>query len=54
MRRGQEAVKSRDIARARIEFEKAVRLAPNDAEAQSGLSVVLAQQGELSMRRWRI
>ena len=45
--RGQEAIKNRDTARARAEFEKAVRLAPNDAEAQSALGWVLAQQGEL-------
>ena len=44
---GQEALKSGDIARARTEFEKAVRLAPNDAQAQSALGWVLAQQGEV-------
>src|SRR5690349_1694648 len=47
MQRGQEAFKSGDLTRARAEFEKAVRLAPNDAEAQSALGWVLAQQGEL-------
>ena len=46
LQRGQEAVKSGDIARARAEFEKAVRLAANDAQAQSALGWVLAQQGE--------
>ncbi len=46
LRRGQEALKSGDIVRARTEFEQAVRLAPNDAEAQSALGWVLAQQGE--------
>ena len=43
---GQEALQNGDVARARTEFEKAVRLAPNDAEAQSALGWVLAQQGE--------
>src|ERR1700730_16097357 len=46
LHRGQEALKNGDIAGARAEFEKAVRLAPNDAEAQSALGWVLAQQGE--------
>src|SRR5579863_414860 len=46
LQRGQDALKSGDMARARAEFEKAVRLAPNDAEAQSALGWVLAQQGE--------
>ena len=46
LQHGQEALKGGDIARARVEFEKAVRLAPNDAEAQSALGWVLAQQGE--------
>ena len=44
--RGQEALKRADLAQARTEFEKAVRFAPNDAEAQSDLGWVLAQQGE--------
>src|SRR5579864_7472670 len=43
---GQDELKSGDIARARTDFEKAVRLAPNDPEAQSALGWVLAQQGE--------
>jgi Tfp pilus assembly protein PilF len=47
LQRGQEAIKNRDLAGARAEFEKAVRLAPHDAEAQSALGWVLAQQGEL-------
>ena len=47
LQRGQEAVNNRDFSRARTEFAKAVRLAPNDAEAQSALGWVLAQQGEL-------
>ena len=46
LQHGQEALQSGDIARARAEFEKAVHLAPNDAEAQSALGWVLAQQGE--------
>ena len=41
-----EALQSGDLARARTEFEKAVRLAPNDAQAQSALGWVLAQQGD--------
>ena len=46
LQHGQTALQSGDIARARTEFEKAVRLAPNDAEAQLALGWVLAQQGE--------
>src|SRR5579864_2316104 len=46
LKSGQEALKSGDIASARKEFEKAVRLAPNDASAQSALGWVFAQQGE--------
>ena len=46
LKRGQEALNHGDIARARTEFEKAVRLAPNDAEAQSALGWVLTAQGE--------
>src|SRR5258708_10725152 len=47
LQRGQEAIKNRDLTRARAEFERAVRLAPNDGQAQSALGWVLAQQGEL-------
>ena len=46
LHRGQKALKNGDIAGARAEFEKAARLSPNDAEAQSALGWVLAQQGE--------
>src|ERR1700733_11514717 len=46
LHRGQEALKNGDIAGARAEFEKAERLSPDDAEAQSALGWVLAQQGE--------
>src|SRR3954469_4847615 len=46
LRRGQEALKNGDMRQARKEFEKAVRLAPNDALAQGGLGWVLAQQGD--------
>src|SRR5579862_1174257 len=46
LQRGQKAIQSNDLAGARAEFEKAVRLAPNDAEAQSALGWVLAEQGE--------
>ena len=46
LEQGQEALRSGNIAGARAEFEKAVRHAPNDAEAQSALGWVLAQQGE--------
>ena len=46
LRRGQKALQTGDIAGARIQFEKAVRLAPHDGEAQSALGWVLAQQGE--------
>jgi len=46
LQHGQEALRSGDASRARAEFEKAVRLAPNDAEAQSALGWLLAQQGE--------
>jgi tetratricopeptide (TPR) repeat protein len=43
--RGQEELRAGDVARARSEFEKAVKLAPRDAEAQSELGWLLAQQG---------
>ena len=46
LQHGQEALKNGDVATARSEFEKAVRLAPNDSEAQSALGWVLAQQGQ--------
>ena len=46
LQHGQEALQSGDVARARTEIEKSVRLAPNDAEAQSALGWLLAQQGE--------
>src|ERR1700727_819457 len=47
LERGQEALKNGDIARARVEFEEAVRLAPTDPQSQSALGWALAQQGEL-------
>ena len=46
LQRGQAALGNGDIAKARSEFEKAVRLAPSDAAAQAALGWVLAQQGE--------
>lgn len=46
LQKGQEALKTGNFAEARGEFEKAVRLAPNDAAAQSALGWVLAQAGE--------
>src|SRR5215469_6722910 len=46
LQRGQGALNQGDVTLARKEFEKAVRLAPNDALAQSALGWVLAQQGE--------
>src|ERR1035438_10338110 len=50
LKNGQEALQSGDVARARAEFDQAVRLAPNDAVAQSALGWVLAQQGEADAR----
>ena len=46
LQRGQQALETGDLGRARTEFEKAVRLAPSDAEALSALGWVLAQQGD--------
>src|SRR5215470_7637140 len=46
LKRGQEAVKNGDLSEARAELEKAVRLAPKDAAAQSELGWVLALQGQ--------
>jgi len=43
---GQKALEKGDLASARTEFEKAVRLAPRDATAQSALGWVLAKSGE--------
>lgn len=37
LQNGEQALQKGDVARARSEFEKAVRLAPNDAAAQSAL-----------------
>jgi Tfp pilus assembly protein PilF len=47
LQRGEEALKNRDLSGARVQFDKAVQLAPRDAKAQSALGWVLAQQGEL-------
>ena len=46
LQRGQESVQGGDLRGARSQFEKAVKLAPNDVAAQSALGWVLAQQGE--------
>src|SRR5262249_41027090 len=46
LQHGQEALKKGDLPGARADFEKAVKLAPNNAEAQSALGWVLAQQGD--------
>jgi tetratricopeptide (TPR) repeat protein len=46
LRRGQDALRNGNVGRARAEFEKAVRLTPNDAAAQPALGWVLSQQGE--------
>ena len=45
LQRGQEALKKGDLAQARAELEKAVRLAPNDATAQSAHPVSSRGQG---------
>src|SRR3974377_436165 len=46
LQRGNEALKKGDLALARSEFEKAVRLSPKDAAAQSALGWVLVLQGQ--------
>jgi protein O-GlcNAc transferase len=43
---GYEAEKGGDLSRARAQFEKVVRLAPQIAEGHSALGAVLVQQGE--------
>ena len=43
LEQGQEALGSGNIAGARAGFQKAVRLAPNDAEAQSQLGLTLIE-----------
>ena len=46
LQRGNDALKKGDLTLARSECEKAVRLAPKDAAAQSALGWVLALQGQ--------
>ena len=46
LQKGQAALRNGNLSEARAELEKAVRLAPNDAAAQSAFGWVLALQGE--------
>jgi Flp pilus assembly protein TadD len=47
---GQEAIAKGDLAGARVDFEKAVKLVPGDARALASLGWVLWQQGNWMLR----